>query len=446
MESNKEPSVRGKLEQLFSAAPVYKYRGFHLDTARHFIDIEELKKNIRCAAAFHFNYFHFHFSDDQGYRIESKVLPELTRISSKRAGDTFGGCHSEVEEQHYYTQEEIKDLVRFAGEYGIEIVPEIDVPGHVTDILAAYPELSCSGRKVEVATSEGIYSDILCAGNEQVYTFLKTLLDELCELFPGKYFHIGGDETPKTAWKTCPKCQAKMKAEGLTDEHQLQGYMQNRIASYLKSKGKMVIAWNEAALGGNLDKDIVLQLWNDDPKDPALAAFNMKDENGNLTSPNQGIGAKHIKRGGNVITSNMLHSYCDYPHAFISARNIYEADMIPQKCEDIPDAREHVLGGEALCWTEHIRNAEQLEYQIWPRYAFKGINLYCGKPEESFEDFLKEYKDPIRSVIESFGIKPAPWEEVVPDQQTARKQMMEFMMRIGGAGAAEKFKKAQQEI
>lgn len=435
-----------KLNELFGQKPLYEYRSFHMDSARHFIEMEELKKNIRCAAAFHFNYFHFHFSDDQGYRIESKVLPRLTEISTKRNGDNFGGFGSETIEQHFYTQEEIKELVNFAGELGIEIVPEIDMPGHVTAILAAYPELSCSGKNVQVATGEGIFSDILCAGNEQVYEFMEKLLGELCELFPGKYFHIGGDETPKTAWKSCPKCQKKMKAEGLANEQQLQGYLQNKVAAYLKAKGKTVIAWNEAALGDNLDPDIVLQLWNDDPDDPAMKAFNMKDEKGNYTSPNQGIGAKHIAKGGRVISANMLHSYCDYPHASVKAESIYKADMLPQKCQDDSEVRAHVLGGECLCWSEHIRDGARYEYQMWPRYAIKGINLYCGTPDMEFVEFLKEYGDEIYSLIESFGIQPASREEFVPDPATATKQMMEFIARLGGANVGEKYKDAQKEV
>lgn len=438
--------MRKKLEELFCGEPLYEYRSFHMDAARHFIEMEELKKNIRCAAAFHFNYFHFHFSDDQGYRIESKILPGLTEISTKRNGDDFGGFGSNVIEQRFYRQEEIKELVNFAGELGIEIVPEIDMPGHVTAILAAYPELSCSGKNVQVATSEGIFSDILCAGNEQVYEFMEKLLKELCDLFSGKYFHIGGDETPKTAWKICPKCQAKMTAEGLVSEQQLQGYMQNRIAATLKAMGKTVIAWNEAALGDNLDSDIVLQLWNDDPNDPAMMAFKMKDENGNYTSPNQGIGAKHIAKGGKIISSNMLHSYCDYPHAYVKAESIYKADMLPQKCQDNSDVRVHVLGGECLCWSEHIRDGRRYEYQIWPRYAMKGINLYCGTPDMEFKDFLKEYGDEIYTLIESFGIKPASRKEFVPDAAVAEKQMKEFMEYLGGTSVREKYQDAQMEV
>ncbi len=428
-------------------APKYPYRSFHLDCARHFIPLEELKKNIACAASFKLNHFHWHFSDDQGYRIESKVLPLLTEISSKRKGDHFGGNTDDTEEQHYYTQKEVRDLVAFAAEHHVEVVPEIDMPGHVTAILAAYPQLSCKGETLEVATSEGIFSDILCAGKEETYEFMEKLLGELAELFPGKYFHIGGDETPKTAWKSCPVCAKRMEEEGLGNFRQLQGYLQNRVAAFLQSKGKTVLAWNEAALGGNLNPDIVLQLWNDDPQDPGMKAFNMKDEKGNYTSPNQGIGAKHIAKGGRVINTNMLHSYCDYPHAFVKAKNIYETDMVPQKCEALAEdlVKAAVMGGEALCWTEHIRDAARLEYMIWPRYAVKADALWSQAQDRNFAAFKKQLKT-LYAFLKAQGVQPASEKEFIPGPIESGKQMLEFMKRLGGASNADKYAEANREV
>ncbi len=425
-------------------APKYPYRSFHLDSARHFIPIEELKKNIACASAFKLNHFHWHFSDDQGYRIESKVFPLLTEISSKRCGDYFGSNKEEREEQHYYTQQQVKEIVQFAADHYIEVVPEIDMPGHVTAILAAYPQLSCEETKLSVATREGIYSDILCAGKDEVYSFMEKLLEELIQLFPGTYFHIGGDETPKSKWKTCACCQKKMQEEGLENEQQLQGYMQNRIASFLKSKGKTAIAWNEAALGENLDTDIVLQLWNDDPKDPAMKAFKQVDENGKPTGPNQGIGARFMKAGGRVISSNMLNSYCDYPHAFVKAKNIYETDILPQKCDEIADARARVLGGEALCWTEHIRTPQQLEYMIWPRFAAKADNLWSQDANKEFKEFTGRMKA-LYPFFAKMGIQAASMKEFIPGPITSGKQMMNFLKNLGGNNADE-YAKANKEI
>lgn len=429
---------------IITDAPRYPYRSFHLDCARHFISVEELKKNIRCAAAFKLNHFHWHFSDDQGYRMESEVLPLLTEISTKRKGDNFGGSRNSTVEQKYYTKDEVREIITFARENFIEIVPEIDMPGHVTAILAAYPHLSCTGEKHEVATSEGIYSDLLCAGKEEVYEFLEKLLNELADLFPGQYFHIGGDETPKTRWKECTCCKKKMEEENFSTLQQLQGYLQNRAARILKKKGKTVIAWNEAALGDNLDTDIILQLWNDDPDDPAMAAFQMKDKNGNYTSPNQGIGAKHIRKGGKVISSNMLYSYCDYPHAFVKPQAIYEADNIPQQCEDITDAKSKVIGGEAVCWTEHIRTGERLEYMIWPRFAVKADNLWSLSENREFNLFLKGEKI-LYSILEKYGVSPASPTEFVPGPVTSGVQMMEFMELLGG-GNADKYRDANKEV
>lgn len=425
-------------------APRYPYRSFHLDCARHFISAEELKKNIQCAAAFKLNYFHWHFSDDQGYRMESEVLPLLTKISTKRKGDNFGGNRDNTVEQNFYTKDEVREIIAFARENFIEIVPEVDMPGHVTAILAAYPKLSCTEEKHEVATREGIYSDLLCAGKEETYEFLDKLLNELADLFPGKYFHIGGDETPKTKWKECACCKKKMEDENLSTLQQLQGYLQNRAARILKKKGKTVIAWNEAALGNNLDIDIIIQLWNDDPNDPAMKAFHMKDENGNFTSPNQGIGAKHIRRGGKVISSNMLYSYCDYPHAFVKAKAIYETDIMPQKCEDIAEAKANVLGGEAVCWTEHIRTNERLEYMIWPRFAVKADRLWSLSVNRDFNSFMKREKV-LYNIFEKYGISPAPPNEFVPGPAASEKQMMEFMELLGG-GNADEYRDANKEI
>ena len=375
-------------------APEYGYRSFHIDTARHYFPAGELKRMADAAASFKLNRFHWHFSDDQGWRIESRVFPRLHEIGARRSGDHFGAYSSDETEYRYYTQDEVRDMVSYCSGLQIEIVPEIDIPGHVTAILAAYPELSCTGKQVEVAASAGIFPEILCPGKEETFSFLFDLLDELCDLFPGRYFHIGGDEVPKTRWESCPCCRKRMEEENLSDTRQLQGYLANRAAAHLREKGKTVIAWNEAALGGNLDPGVVLQLWNDDPKDPALRIYGAeRDENGKLTGPNQGIGSKHIRRGGYVICSSMMGSYCDYPHAFISARKIYEADVIPQKCGDIQEeAKEHIRGVEALCWTEYIRTAEELEAHAWPRYAAKAEVGWSGEGRPGYKDFAKRMR------------------------------------------------------
>ena len=426
--------------------PAYEYRSFHIDTARHFFLIDELKRMIEAAASFKLNRFHWHFSDDQGWRLESKVYPRLHEVGAKRNGDHFGAFSSEETEHCFYTQDEVHELVAFCAERQMEVVPELDMPGHVTAILAAYPELSCSSKQVEVANSSGIFPDILCPGKEETFNFLFPLLDELCSLFPGRYFHIGGDETPKTRWESCPCCRKRMETEHLEDTRALQGYLANRVAAHLKQRGKTVVAWNEAALGGNLDPDITLQLWNDDPKDPALKALGgTKDENGKLTGPNQGIGSKHIRRGGDVITSNMMGSYCDYPHAFISAKKVYEAPVIPQQCGDVPEeARVHTKGVEALCWTEYIRTAEELESHCWPRFAAKAEVGWCGEGSHSYKDFAARMKI-LYPYLQSKIPCAAPPKAWTPGPLLAAKDMLGFAKNISKqtkAGYAE----AQGEI
>lgn len=301
------------------------------------------------------------------------------------------------------------------------------MPGHVTAILAAYPHLSCTGQPVEVCAGAGIFYDILCPGKDETFHFLKELIDDMCELFPGQYFHIGGDETPKDRWNECPCCKKRMEAEGLSGNHQLQGYLANRIAEHLKEWGKTAIVWNEAALGGNLCSDIMVQIWNDDSKDPSLKSLSReKDENGKPTSPNQGIGAKVIKAGGNVITSNMLGSYCDYPYAFISLDKIYNAELVPQKCETfLSEAKQHVKGVECLIWTEHIRDGETLQRLAWPRFAAKAEIGWSGDQVHTYKDFEKRMKIlfPYLQKMIPNATEPAGWR---PKLFRAIKEMLVF--------------------
>lgn len=436
---------QGKLPSVvIEDGPAYPYRCFHIDTARHFVEFEELKRMIEAAAAFKLNKFHWHFSDDQGWRIECRRFPRLHEIGARRKGDHFGQCRSDEEEFYYYTREQVKELVEFCAVRGIEIIPEVDIPGHVTAILAAYPELSCTGEAMEVRTGPGIFEEILCPGKEETFSFIFELLDDLCELFPGKYFHIGGDETPKTRWKACPYCKKRMEQEGLSDVRQLQGYMANRAAAHLKELGRTAVAWNEAAIGGNLSPEIMVQLWNDDPDDPSLHALGGElDENGNVTSPNQGIGARIIQAGGDVIMSNMLGSYCDYPHAFISAEKVYNAAVIPQKCEDFPEkAKEHVKGVECLLWTEHIRTAEKLEALAWPRFAAKAEIGWCGEGDYTYQEFEQRMLGlfPYLKKLIPNATDPEGW---VPQGERAAAEMMEFAKNytqeeIGGYADAQK--------
>ncbi|MDO4284914.1 MAG: beta-N-acetylhexosaminidase [Eubacteriales bacterium] len=406
----------GMLE--LSDAPAYPYRSFHIDCARHFVPVEELKKMIRTAACFKFNRFHWHFSDDQGWRIESRAFPRLHEIGSVRKGDHFGNYCSEEPEAAFYTIEEVRDLVSYCEELGIEIVPEIDMPGHVTAILAAYPQLSCWGEAVEVADRAGIFYDILCPGKEETFSFLERLLEELIDLFPGRYFHIGGDEAPKEHWKTCPHCQKRIREQGLESVQELQGYLMNRIAAYLKDRGRRAIAWNEAANGGNLDPDIILQVWTEDKA---------------------GQVRPHTERGGQVIVSPIMHSYCDYPYGFITLQSVYE---IPLAAQEYP--QEAVLGGECLLWTEYIRTGERLEELAWPRFAATAEALWCGARRGGYEAFAER----LRGVIFLFkenGIRATPESGWIPSEEEKLRQFAAFKQNFMPEVIAD-FRKAQEDV
>ena len=321
----------------------------------------------------------------------------------------------------------------FCDSLGIEIVPEIDFPGHVTAILAAYPQYSCRGNQVEVQTKAGIFQDIFCAGKEETFTFIENLLDDLLELFPGRYFHIGGDEAPKQNWKTCPHCQKRMAEEGLENVQQLQGYFNNRVARHLKKRGRMAIVWNEAAAGNNLDADVIVQLWNDGSK-----------LGGNKI---EGIGKAHLARGGRVIMSNMMNSYCDYPYGFISLKNVHELPMVPSdmtKEEITAEMDEHIMGTECLLWTEYIREWERLENYAWPRFAASAEAGWSGENRGSYKEFKKRMEQ-IFPIFEKYGIQATKASGWVPNPIEKMRQLAEMASNFP-KDTKESFTKQQDEI
>lgn len=382
-----------------SDGPAYGFRSFHIDVARHMQPLEELKKMVDAAAYFKLNKLHWHVSDDQGWRIESKAFPGLHEIGSRRKGDHFGTYRSDVEEGGYYTREEVKDFVAYCARRGIEVVPEIDMPGHVMSILAAYPELSCFGDPVEVHTKAAISLDILCAGKEEVYEFVEKMLDDLLELFPGDWFHIGGDEAPKGHWYKCPHCNKKMQEEGLENYRQLQGYMMNRFAGFLRSRGRRSIVWNDGAYGGNLDRDIVLQVWFP-YQDSAVDA--------------------HVAKGGQLIASPVDVCYCDYPYGEHPMGGIYKMNLKPEGT---------VIGGETLMWSEFVRTPQRMQELCWPRYAALAESCWAGDNRVTYEDF-KERMEALFPVFGEMGIQatpPAGWD---PEEEEAQRQSKEFRLQF----------------
>ena len=389
---------------IWNDSPAFEYRGFHIDCARHMFSIDELKKVIDMASKFRFNYFHWHLSDDQGFRIESEVFPNLHKIGGYREGDHFAGYKSNDIEGGYYTKAQIRDLINFCSERDIEIIPEIDMPGHVSAILAAYPHLSCNGSPIKVITRGGIFKNLFCISKKETFDFIKKLLDEMIDLFPCKYFHIGGDEVPTDQWEQCPSCKQLMKYQGFDSYIQLQCEFENEIAKYLKSKGKIPIVWNDALNGGNIDSDVIVQCWLD-------------DENGMVS--------EHIANGGKIIMSNFRETYCDYPYGKTSLKQIYEQHIIPESMKEIDGIEKSVLGNECLLWTEFIRTNEELEQMMWPRYAASGYVGWQGSDRASYGEFSLWLKDNFH-IFKNANIKATGEDGWILDEETCQQQIELF--------------------
>ena len=336
--------------------PSFKHRGMLMDCCRHFFDINVIKKYIDLLAYFKMNTLHWHLTEDQGWRIEIEKYPLLTEIGSKRKDST--GIY-----EGYYTKKEIKEIIDYAAKRHINIIPEIEFPGHSQAAIASYPQLSCTGNPIDVATEWGVFKDIYCAGNDSVFRFMEDVLKEVIELFPSPYIHIGGDEAPKTRWENCSKCQKRMKVENLKDEHELQSYFIRRIEKYLNSKGKVLIGWDEILEGG-LAKNAIVQSW--------------RGMNGGIEA------AKH---GSKVIMSPTSHAYFDYSIKTTDLKKVYAFDPIPSELDSIQ--QKLILGGECNLWSEHIPNENQLDKMAFPRLLAMSEVLWSYPKERKFDSFLK---------------------------------------------------------
>ena len=384
-------------------APAYPIRSFHLDSARHMLPLAELKKIVDAAAAFKLNTLHWHISDDQGWRIESKAWPLLHQLGAWRNGDNFGTHRSDAREGGYFTREEVREFVAYCHSRGVQVIPEVDLPGHVSAILHAYPHLSCRGEQVEVVTRAAITTEILCAGKEEVYSFLEKMLEDLLELFPDPLFHIGGDEAPKTRWAECPCCRAKMEQLGFTSHRQLQGYMSGRIAEFLRQRGRRCIMWNDGAYGGGIDADVILQVW-------------FPDRDGALDD--------HIAKGGQIILSPVVPCYCDYPYGEHPLKAVYNLDLNPDYIKE-----DTLLGGECLTWSEFIRTPERLQELAFPRFTALAETLWCGSARGEYEDFRNRLARSL-PVFETHGIRPTPETGWDPDPEEAQRQSREFRLQF----------------
>ena len=322
--------------------PRFGWRGLMLDCSRTFWSMDYLKRTIDVMAYYKMNVFHLHMVDDQGWRIEIRKHPELTRVGARFAPE----YNEPAAHQGFYTQDEIRDLVRYAAARHVTIVPEIEMPGHCNSMLAAYPELSCAGGSFKVypfSKGPGIQKDVLCAGNDKVFAVLEDVLSEVIELFPSKYIHIGGDECPKDRWKACPKCQARIKAEGLKDELELQSYFIRRIDRFLESKRRHTTGWDEILEGG-LAPGAAVMAWRGDGLEPAIAA---------------------AKMGHHVIMSPCSHCYFDYEQQRFPVKNVYAFEPIPAGLT--PEQGRLILGAQGNMWTHIARDEESVDKQIYPR-------------------------------------------------------------------------------
>jgi hexosaminidase len=369
--------------------PRFAWRGFMLDEGRHFQGRETVMAMLDLMALQKLNVFHWHLTEDQGWRIEIKKYPRLTEVGSHRLGTRNGftsGKHDGVPHGGFYTQAEIREIVAYAAERHILIVPEVEMPGHSVAALAAYPELSCTGGPFEVATHFGIFPDLFCAGKEAVFTFLQDVLDEVLELFPSPYVHIGGDEAPKSRWNACPDCQRRIREEGLKNSHSLQVYFTNRIAAYLDSKGRHTIGWNEILEDG-LAKSAVVHYWARGRKKLLKA-----------------IQTEHRQ----TVMSSCFSTYLDYPYNLINLRRIYAYEPIPAGLSS--EATASILGVESPLWTEWVPTRQRLDFQIYPRLTALSEVGWTSREKRHIPDFRRRLTS-FLARLDILGVKHASLRE-----------------------------------
>ncbi|KAF0149931.1 MAG: hexosaminidase [Ignavibacteria bacterium] len=352
--------------------PRFAWRGMHLDVCRHFFPIEFVKKYIDVMAMYKLNTFHWHLTEDQGWRIEIKKYPKLTQIGSIRK-ETMGDGKPY---RGFYTQEQIKDVVEYARRKYINVVPEIEMPGHAQAALACYPELSCTGGPFEVGTVWGVINDVFCAGNDRTFEFLKDVLTEVMDLFPSQIIHIGGDECPKTRWKACEKCQTRIKVLGLKDEHELQSYFIQRVEKFVNSKGRKIIGWDEILEGGLA---------------PNAAVMSWRGVEGGIAAAK----AKHY-----AVMSPGTHCYFDHYQAqsgepkaiggFTNLEKVYSYEPIPEALNE--EEAKYIMGAQANLWTEYIKTTEHAEYMLLPRMLALSEVVWSPKSSRNLNDFLERMK------------------------------------------------------
>lgn len=363
--------------------PSYSWRGMHLDCSRHFFTKAEVKTYIDYLAFYKLNTFHWHLTDDQGWRIEIKQYPKLTSISSQRKQTLVGkpGKNNVYDKKPYggfYTQADIKEIVAYAATRHVTIVPEIEMPGHALAALAAYPELSCKGGSFEVGDTWGVYDDVFCAGKEQTFQFIENIISEVCTLFPGKYIHVGGDECPKERWKTCPQCQARIKKEHLKDEHALQSYFITRIEKFVNGKGKQIIGWDEILEGG-LAPNAAVMSWRG-TEGGILAA---KQQHFAVMTPGKPCYFDHYQVKDHTTEPLAIGGYNPVD-------SVYNYNPAPAALT--ADEKYFILGAQGNVWTEYMTDFKQVEYMSVTRMAALAEALWTPTNQKNYAGFIVRLK------------------------------------------------------
>lgn len=363
--------------QVIKDSPRFKYRGMHLDVGRHMYPVAFIKKYIDGLAMLKFNNFHWHLTEDQGWRIEIEKYPELNNIGSYR-DSTLIGHYTDKPWQFdktryggFYTKKEIKEVVRYAEKRGINVIPEIEMPGHSQAAVSSYPEFGCTGEQVGVAPLWGVFKEIYCSKNE-TFDFLEEIIDEVVELFPGKYIHIGGDEAPKTNWKACGNCQNVINREELKDEHELQSYFITRMEKYINSKGKQIIGWDEILEGG-LAPNATVMSWRG--VSGGIEAAKMNHEV--IMTPNATCYLDHYQAKD---TSNEPLAIGGYT----PIEEIYNYEPIPDELDE--SLHKYIIGAQGNVWTEYMKTSDHVEYMVFPR-IFALSEVVWAENRPSFNDF-----------------------------------------------------------
>ena len=374
-------AIDGKLPVLsIQDKPVFGYRGLMLDCSRHFWTVDELKETIDHIAFFKFNTLHLHLTDNQGWRMEMDKYPELTKAG------TYYANYPELSGK-YYTKEDLKEIVRYATSKGVEIIPEIDLPGHATALLAALPELSCKGGKFETYPEESKWSErkrtdenMVCIGNQKVYEFAEDVINELIEIFPSKYIHFGGDEVPTKIWEKCAKCQALYKKEGMKKPGEIQDYFTHKMSELIQSKGKVMIGWDEIDERHAATPNDVLAIWRENGIKQQQAAF---------------------ERGIPMIMCPQHGCYYDWGYAGNSTRKVYEWNPLPK--DVTAEQRALVKGGQAALWTERVATQDRVEWMLFPRICALAEVLWTTESNKNWDNFYQRITS-FYPVMKTLGI------------------------------------------